>query len=99
MPDIQIVRCPNCGDFAERQLVSDWQSPECEEIIQTSCPACDYLMVMALPTGRVIEAYAPGRSVHLSPATCPSKLKNHLWSNHQVSEFSKQDKLLLNAAS
>ena len=62
MQTVQIVRCPNCGSFAERRLLSDHQVPAGEQVIQTACPSCDYLMVMSLPTGRVIEAYAPGRS-------------------------------------
>ena len=59
---IEIVRCPNCGNLAERQQVRDRALDPGDCIIQTACPICDYLMVMGWPTGRVIEAYAPGRS-------------------------------------
>ena len=61
MPTIQRVRCPNCGSFAERQRLNDHQGSKGEHVIQTACSVCDYLMVMSLPTGRVIEAYAPGQ--------------------------------------
>jgi len=48
------VRCPNCGNPAERHfLVKD-------QIIRTQCHACDYLLVTCDRTGKVIEAYAPG---------------------------------------
>ncbi|MCL1472463.1 replication restart DNA helicase PriA [Argonema antarcticum A004/B2] len=53
---VQKIRCPNCGSHGERHYVS--------EIITTQCPTCDYLMVTCSRTGKVIEAYAPGRYVH-----------------------------------
>ncbi len=61
----QIVRCPNCGSFAKRHFFSSSQTiymkcPE-EQLTQTECPSCDYLMVMCSLNGRVVEAYAPGR--------------------------------------
>lgn len=62
MPSVQIVRCPTCGNLAERRLLSDRSVPTGDRIIQTSCPVCDYLMIMGLSTGKVIEAYAPGQS-------------------------------------
>ena len=58
----QVVRCPNCGDFAERQWLNDCSGSTGDHVLQTACPACDYLMVMSFPAGRVIEAYAPGQS-------------------------------------
>jgi hypothetical protein len=58
----QIVRCPNCGNFAERRSLLDIQSSKSYCILQTECSGCDYLMVMSLPTGKVIEAYAPGQT-------------------------------------
>ena len=61
MATIQWVRCSNCGDFAERQLLSDRQANGCDYIVQTACAARDYLMIMGFPAGRVLEAYAPGQ--------------------------------------
>ena len=57
MQNVQIVRCPNCGNLAERRQLSDRLVPACDRVIQTECPVCDYLMVIGLPTGKVIEAY------------------------------------------
>jgi len=54
MQIIQKIRCPNCGSEAERHYISS------SDISRTQCPSCDYLMVMCVRTGRVIEAYAPG---------------------------------------
>lgn len=70
MAAIQRVRCPNCGAFAERQRLSELQVTGCDRIVQTSCAACDYLMIMGFPAGRVIEAYAPGQ---MSSVSLPSK--------------------------
>ncbi|MEM0978713.1 MAG: hypothetical protein AAGH78_00430 [Cyanobacteria bacterium P01_H01_bin.58] len=63
MPAIQRIRCPNCGNFAERQVLSDCQAPECDYVVQTTCEACDYLMIMGFPAGKVLEAYAPGQAI------------------------------------
>jgi phage FluMu protein Com len=52
----QTVRCPNCGTLAERSYT--------RQIIQTQCHRCDYLMITCSVTGKVVEAYAPGISVH-----------------------------------
>lgn len=52
--NIQTIRCPNCGNFAERYHLAKSQ------LTQTQCPACDYLMVTCTQSGRVVEAYAPG---------------------------------------
>ncbi len=52
------VRCPNCGSHAERHYLAS------EQVTRTQCPTCDYLMVTCSRTGRVIEAYAPGRYHH-----------------------------------
>ena len=54
MENIQTVRCPNCGSYAQRSYFSD------NHITQTQCPVCDYLMVSCSLTGKVLEAYAPG---------------------------------------
>lgn len=52
-----IFPCPNCGAPAERTCI---EKNSTNQIIQTSCPSCDYLMVSCLRTGKVMEAYAPG---------------------------------------
>lgn len=52
--NIQVIRCPNCGSFAERQYIAK------QQFTQTQCPSCDYLMVTCAQSGRVVEAYAPG---------------------------------------
>lgn len=61
-----IVRCPNCGELAQReslnQFLSDFLKCSGKTIIKTECQFCDYLMVMNLDDGQVIEAYAPGIS-------------------------------------
>lgn len=54
MKMVQNIRCPNCGNHAERHHLSVIQ------LTRTQCPSCDYLMVTCAQTGRVIEAYAPG---------------------------------------
>ncbi|MBF2075602.1 MAG: replication restart DNA helicase PriA [Synechococcales cyanobacterium C42_A2020_086] len=51
---LHIVRCPNCGNPAERHYLLTHQ------LTQTQCHACDYLMITCSQTGKVIEAYAPG---------------------------------------
>jgi ribosomal protein S27AE len=48
------VRCPNCGQLAERHPL------EPSHLIRTQCHRCDYLMITCAVTGKVIEAYAPG---------------------------------------
>ena len=50
----QTIRCPNCGSYAERIFVTN------NQLIRTSCPTCDYLMINCARTGKVVEAYAPG---------------------------------------
>jgi predicted RNA-binding Zn-ribbon protein involved in translation (DUF1610 family) len=54
------VRCPNCGNHAERTYITRSE----HEIVQTQCPSCDYLMVNLIvncsETLKVMEAYAPG---------------------------------------
>jgi len=58
--NIQIIRCPNCGSFAERQHLMK------QKLMQTQCPSCDYLMVTCAQSGRVVEAYAPGISMSMA---------------------------------
>lgn len=54
MTKIQEIRCPNCGSIAKRTYLNN------DRIVETSCRACDYLMVSCPQTGQVIESYAPG---------------------------------------
>lgn len=53
----QQIRCPNCGSHAERLFFTNNKN---NQITQTACPVCDYLMINCTVTGRVLEAYAPG---------------------------------------
>lgn len=54
MKKLEIIRCPNCGDLAERSHCTQ------SRIRRISCSTCDYLLIQCLDTARVIEAYAPG---------------------------------------
>ena len=55
---------PNCGSDAWRNYFTsdDFSHRICpnNQVIQTECPACDYLMIMCSRNARVIEAYSPG---------------------------------------
>ncbi len=61
------VLCPNCGSWATRSYFTNQESrySNCpkNQVIQTECPACDYLMVMCSLSGNVIEAYASATSI------------------------------------
>ncbi|MFN7198178.1 MAG: replication restart DNA helicase PriA, partial [bacterium] len=54
MITLQQVRCPNCGNFAERQHILE------HHLVSTACSHCDYLLVSCSLTGNVLECYAPG---------------------------------------
>ena len=82
MSAIQRIRCPNCGDFAERQVLCDRLPIRCDYVVKTACEACDYLLIMGFPTGRVIEAYAPGKATSRQPAR---QDRTHGWMNPQPS--------------
>ncbi|MEM9271946.1 MAG: hypothetical protein AAGA80_03130 [Cyanobacteria bacterium P01_F01_bin.143] len=60
----QLIRCPNCGSFAEKNHLEN-------HIMRTSCNSCDYLMVQCAKTGKVIESYAPGINYVMSTASRP----------------------------
>ncbi len=51
---IESIRCPNCGEIAERHHLSYLGQ------VKTQCEECDYLLVMCTRSGHVLEAYAPG---------------------------------------
>lgn len=50
----QSIRCPNCGSHAQRHYY------KANQLVETSCPTCDYLMINCATTLKVVEAYAPG---------------------------------------
>ena len=58
---LQVVRCPTCGNKAERKYCSSNSRPYyscCDHpLIRTECPTCDYLMVVSALDGRVLETY------------------------------------------
>jgi len=55
---VQLIRCPNCGNHAERQYILS------SNLTRTDCNKCDYLMVTDTTSGQVVEAYAPGIYPH-----------------------------------
>ena len=67
----QLVRCSNCGHYAQRRYFTSEETMEVvcpnNQVIQTECSACDYLMVMCSRNGQVVEAYAPGISETIHP--------------------------------
>lgn len=67
MPTAQIVRCPNCGSQAERRYFTSeaaiYRTCPSNQIIQTECSVCDYLMVMCSHNASIVEVHAPGISV------------------------------------
>lgn len=58
------VCCPNCGQENHRtyslQSTIDVNLCPQRQMMKTECPHCDYLMVMCVLNGRVLETYAPG---------------------------------------
>ena len=57
------IRCPNCGNVAQRllsdRLPAGYKCPA-QQVAQTECPVCDYFIAMCWQNGAVLEAYAPG---------------------------------------
>ncbi|MFN5516489.1 MAG: replication restart DNA helicase PriA [Cyanobacteriota bacterium] len=47
----QIIHCPNCGSYAHRRHLPQLH------IVETACPACDYLLISCEKTGKVVESY------------------------------------------
>jgi len=64
----QLVHCPNCGSFAEKNYLEN-------HIMRTSCNSCDYLLVQCSKTCKVIESYAPGINYTMSTASQPASEK------------------------
>ena len=60
----QIIHCPNCGNFAEKNYLEN-------NIMRTSCNSCDYLLVQCAKTCKVIEFYAPGINDSVPQVTRP----------------------------
>ena len=60
----QIIHCPNCGSFAEKNHLEN-------HIMRTACNSCDYLLVQCAKTFRVIESYAPGINYSVPQVTRP----------------------------
>lgn len=52
IPQKHKIRCPNCGAYGERIYHN--------QLTQTECYNCDYLMITRTKTGQVVEAHAPG---------------------------------------
>jgi hypothetical protein len=67
------ICCPNCGSLAQRHLFDEGaaicQSCPDQQVSQTECPSCDYLLVMCRKNGKVLEAYAPGITAITEPLT------------------------------
>lgn len=60
----QLVRCSNCGNYAQRRYFNSEEimgrvCPN-RQVIQTECSTCDYLMVMFSDNGQVIETSGLG---------------------------------------
>ena len=67
MSKSQIIRCPNCGNSARRYFFTSqdpsYKSCPNNQVMQTECAACDYLMVMCTRNANIVEAHAPGTIV------------------------------------
>ncbi len=77
----QAIPCPNCGSQAQRSYFTsketDCNSCPSNQVIQTECPVCDYLMVMCSVNGAVVEAHAPGTSAKELNLLEPVAAGNH----------------------
>lgn len=58
--------CPNCGGTAIRSYFTSqatrYSNCPKNQVIQTECPSCDYLMIMCSLSGNVIEAHSSSTS-------------------------------------
>ena len=67
--------CPNCGGNGVRTYFTSrdetYQRCVSNQVIQTECRDCDYLMVMCARNGIVIEAYAPGTETPMDNLQLP----------------------------
>lgn len=82
------VRCPNCGSLAIRSyfIEQEIEYNDCPEnqMTQTECPSCDYLMIMCSINGKLIETYDSSTSsltkehkIVKTPATVASHIVSH----------------------
>lgn len=56
MQTLEAIRCPNCGNLAERYYFIKRQES------QTQCPFCDYFMLSSVHSmSKVLSAHAAGR--------------------------------------
>ena len=64
---MQRFPCPNCGANAIRRYFTDKKtiSSSCpnQQVMQTECPVCDYLMTTCYLNGNVLEAHLGNSSV------------------------------------
>lgn len=71
MNTAQKLPCPNCGKRAiRRRFISNdsvYSSCPQKQVLQTECPACDYIMTMCSLSGNVIEAHGPSTSSKVEP--------------------------------
>ena len=63
-----MVRCPNCGSFAHRQLLSHYVATKpgkahAPQVIRTECPHCDYLVVICQEDEEIYSVYSPVMSL------------------------------------
>ena len=80
------ICCPNCGSLAQRHLFDEGaalcQSCPDDQVSQTECPSCDYLLVMCWKNGKVLEAYGPGiptvAKLLTSPTSCSISVRRSL---------------------
>jgi hypothetical protein len=76
---IESIRCPNCGEIAERHHLSYLAQ------VKTQCDRCDYLLVTCTRSGHVLESYAPGlpsEQKSVSPAIIG--FNHHPYESHRI---------------
>ncbi|BAZ46884.1 hypothetical protein NIES4102_39260 [Chondrocystis sp. NIES-4102] len=82
------VRCPNCGNLAIRSyfIEQEIEYNNCPEnqMTQTECPSCDYLMLTCSINGKLIETYDSSTSaltredkILRTPATVATQVMSH----------------------
>ena len=66
-----MVRCPNCGSFAQRHLLSHHVTTKpskanAPQVIRTECPHCDYLVMICQEDEEIFSVYSPVMSLFAS---------------------------------